>query len=759
MSIRGRLLLLTLLATLLPAVLVLARFLQERERSIEADTARLAFIAQRRSETIAEKIQGTAQLHLGLARASDLFTNDRDACSAFLAKVLEVNAQYTGILTVKPDGSLFCDSLRTGRQLDLRDRAYFKAALAGREEVILEPAFGRLTGSAVLQIAHPVRSDSGELLFVLLASLNLQPLIEADVLPVPGAQMLLFDDRGVILAKSRSDATADPVGAVGTSMAGSPLFEFVSPQQARASREIVDSGGKVGVWATADAPATRRAGLHVVAGAPRSALVATADRRLRHDSALLAAAALGIFLAVLAVAEFGIRRQVARITRMAQQLAAGDLSARIEPPLPAGELGALMGSLNQTAESLEHQRADIAELNERLRQSQRLEAIGQLTGGVAHDFNNLLTVVLGNAELLVEQYEDSTSREMASMIAAAALRGAELTQRLLAFARKQALDPKVVDLDQLVAGVDAMLRRTLGEHIEIKLIRGASLWPALVDQGQLENALLNLCVNARDAMPRGGRLTIETENALLDTEYADGQLDVAPGAYVLLAVSDTGEGIAPENLKRVFEPFFTTKETGKGTGLGLAMVYGFVKQSAGHVAIYSEPGQGTTVKIFLPRAAVAGEAPVVPAAEQPIGGGHESILLVEDDDGVRRQAHAQLRSLGYRVIEATDAPSALALIEQHEDLDLLFTDVVMPGGMNGRALADAAHLLRPGLRVLFTSGYTESAIVHHGRLDPGALLLSKPYRRGQLDRAVRDALASPPPMPPGRPNPLAKSTR
>jgi signal transduction histidine kinase/ActR/RegA family two-component response regulator len=740
MSLRTRLLLLTLLAAALPALLAFARFLQDRERAIEADTARLAFIAQRRAETIAEKIQGTAQLHYGLARARDLATDDRAACSAFLSAVREAYPQYTGILTIKPDGRLFCDSLRTGRELDLRDRAYFKAALAAREGVVLEPVFGRLTGVAVLQIAHPVRSEQGELLFVLLASLNLQKLMELEVLPVPGASLMLVDQKGTVLAKTRSVDTRDPPGS---SIAGSALFKFASQKGAAATSEIAGADGELGVWAVADAGVTSQAGLHVLAGAPKRVLVGPADQRFVQDIGFLAIAALGIFAAVWLVAEVGIRRQIARITHMAERLAAGDLSARIAPPLPRGELGALMAVLNQAAQSLEQQRVDIEQLNLRLHQSQRLEAIGQLTGGIAHDFNNLLTVVMGNAELLAEQSEaNSPQRMLVEMIGNAAQRGADLTQRLLAFARKQALDPKVVDLNQLVAGLDPMLRRTLGEHIEIELIRGAGLWPALVDQGQLENALLNLCLNARDAMLSGGRLTLETANARLDADYAERSAEVKPGQYVMLAVSDTGKGIAAQDLPRVFEPFFTTKDKGKGTGLGLAMVYGFVKQSAGHAAIYSEPGQGTTVKLYLPRA-VGDQAPAgtEEAVQNTAAGGTESILLVEDDEAVRRYACEQLRSFGYQVMEAADGPSALAIVAQRDDIDLLFTDVVMPGGMNGRALADAARQLRPGLRVLYTSGYTENAIVHHGRLDPGALLLSKPYRRSELDRAIRAALA------------------
>jgi signal transduction histidine kinase/ActR/RegA family two-component response regulator len=746
MSIRTRLLLLTLLATALPALLALARFLQDRDRAVEADTAVLAAFAQRRAETLHDRVQGTAQLLYGLARARDLPTDDRAACSAFLSEVRETYPQYTGILTIKPDGRLFCDSLRTGRELDLRDRGYFKAAQATHgARVVIEPAFGRLTGVAVLQIAHPVRSPQGELQFVLLASLNLQKLFDGDAPALPGASLVLFDRKGAVYARSHGpDALPDE----SASLAGSALHQFALRHAEAASGEMADPGGSTHVWALADGAALQEAGLRLAAGAPKSSLLATANRRFGEDLALLAGLALLLFVVVWFFAEIVLRRQIVRSTRMARQLAEGDLSARIEPPLPRGELGELMVRLNQAAESLQHQRDDIAKLNARLMQSQRLEAVGQLTGGVAHDFNNLLTVVLGNAELLAEQAEDgSDQRLLAEMIVSAAQRGAGLTQQLLAFARKQALSPKPLDVNQLIAQMDPLLRRTLGEHIEIELIRAAGLWQAMVDQGQLENALLNLCLNARDAMPKGGRLTVETANTVLDQAYADAHPEVKPGQYVMLAVSDTGQGIAPENLELVFQPFFTTKDKGKGTGLGLAMVYGFVKQSTGHINIYSEQGHGTAVKLYLPRALQASSgSPEVAERIMPTGG-QETILVVEDDEMVRRYACQQLRSLGYRVIDVDNGADALAVIERHDGVDLLFTDVVMPGGMNGRALADAARKLRPHLRVLYTSGYTENAIVHHGRLDPGVLLLAKPYRLVELARAIRSALSQVPQEP------------
>jgi PAS domain S-box-containing protein len=389
---------------------------------------------------------------------------------------------------------------------------------------------------------------------------------------------------------------------------------------------------------------------------------------------------------------------------------------------------------------------DISErklLEDRVRHLQRMDAIGQLTGGVAHDFNNLLTVMVGNAELLVESLEDrpelSTS---AKMIAQAGSKGAELTKRLLAFARRQPLEPRALNVSRVVTDMQSLLIRTLGEHIELEFVMGAGLWSAMADPSQLEDALLNLAINARDAMMSGGRLTIETGNVWFSSDYAREHPDLSPGQYVMIAVSDTGCGIPPENMKRLFEPFFTTKPRGQGTGLGLPMVFGFLKQSGGHMTVYSEPGQGTTVKMYLPRTTEQWVEPVAAEVESTRGGG-QTILLVEDDHLVREYARSQLLGLGYNVVCAEDGKRALDILRSDARCDLLFTDVVMPGGLSGRQLADQAKLLRPGLKVLYTSGYTENAIVHHGRLDPGVLLLNKPYRRVELAEKVWRALSEP----------------
>ncbi len=387
--------------------------------------------------------------------------------------------------------------------------------------------------------------------------------------------------------------------------------------------------------------------------------------------------------------------------------------------------------------------SSVKDAEAQLRQAQKMEAVGQLTGGVAHDFNNLLTVILANAETLSEELAGNKYLlTFAEMTRKAAMRGAELTNGLLAFARRQPLEPKAVDIKALVSGMDGLLRRTLGEEIEVELVHGAGLWQAVVDPALLESSVLNLALNARDAMPDGGKLTIETGNAHIDQTYSDAHDEVSPGQYVLLCVTDTGVGMGPEILARAFEPYFTTKEPGKGTGIGLAMAFGFVKQSNGHIKIYSEVGVGTTVKIYLPRAHAGEDADAAAAA---IGasstGGDETILLVEDNDLVREHAERLLKALGYTVLVADRGAAALEFLEREDvTVDLLFTDVVMPGGMSGKQLADRASVIRPDLKVLYTSGYTENAIVHHGRLDPGVKLLRKPYGKRDLAARIRSVL-------------------
>jgi len=380
-----------------------------------------------------------------------------------------------------------------------------------------------------------------------------------------------------------------------------------------------------------------------------------------------------------------------------------------------------------------------------LAQAQKMETVGQLTGGLAHDFNNLLSIVIGNIDMLVERVaRDAGSRELAESALSASLRGAELTRQLLGFSRRQTLQPKAIDVNGLVRAMTKLLQRTLGEQITIQLRTAPGLWAAHTDPAQLESALLNLAVNARDAMPKGGSLVIEAENASLDEDYARGHSEVRAGDYVMIAVTDTGSGMPPDVLARAFEPFFTTKEAGKGTGLGLSMVYGFAKQSSGHIKLYSEAGHGTTVKLYLPRSFEGVEAAAPAEAASGTRGGALTILVVEDNEDVRRTVVRQLKDLGYSVVTAQDGKSALDVLAGGAAVDLLFTDIVMPGKMTGFDLARAAQDKRPGLKVLFTSGFTEIRMQNSiGERNGKINLLSKPYRKNELARRISDVLGGP----------------
>lgn len=400
--------------------------------------------------------------------------------------------------------------------------------------------------------------------------------------------------------------------------------------------------------------------------------------------------------------------------------------------------------LNATLEKQVLERTEQLRVNEEaLRQSQKMEAIGQLTGGVAHDFNNLLQVIIGNLETIQRNLPDQLARlqRAARQAMNGAQRAAALTQRLLAFARRQPLDPKPIDVNVLVNGMSEMIHRTLGETVSVETVLGAGLWRVEADPNELEAAILNLAVNARDAMPNGGRLTLETGNTHIDEAYVATHRELVPGQYVVLSVSDTGTGMDARTIAQAFEPFFTTKPVGKGTGLGLSQVYGFVKQSGGHVKIYSELGQGTTVRLYLPRLTGA-NAPETQSEHPPYpeAAAEETILVLEDDDDVRTYSAEILRELGYNVVEAHDGPAALRALDQQPRVDLLFTDVVLPGGMTGAQVAAQARATRPSLKVLFTTGYARNAIIHHGRLDKGVQLITKPFSFDDLAAKVRDVL-------------------
>ena len=426
----------------------------------------------------------------------------------------------------------------------------------------------------------------------------------------------------------------------------------------------------------------------------------------------------------------------------AEYAGAIDRGSRLNDELEArvaertAELEAANQKLRDEAKSRERAEAQV-------RQMQKMEAVGQLTGGIAHDFNNMLAIIVGSLDMAKKYFERDPAKAARSVDHAmeGARRAAELTARLLAFSRQQPLDPKPVDVNKLVGSMSELLTRTLGGNIRMETVLAGGLWRMFADSPQLESAILNLCVNGRDAMADGGKITLETMNAHLDDSYAANHAEVRPGQYVAIAVSDTGTGMPADVISRAFDPFFTTKKPGQGTGLGLSQVYGFAKQSGGHVKIYSEVGQGTTVKLYLPRyVGEETEAKSAPSVDRPMTGStSEVVLVVEDEAGVRQMSVQMLRDLGYTVIHAGDAKQALAMLDSQPSFDLLFTDVVMPD-MNGRQLADLIKQQRPGLKVLYTTGYTRNAVIHNGMLDRDVSFLPKPFTIQQLATKVRQVL-------------------
>jgi signal transduction histidine kinase/DNA-binding response OmpR family regulator len=432
---------------------------------------------------------------------------------------------------------------------------------------------------------------------------------------------------------------------------------------------------------------------------------------------------------------------LAEVGDRSQALEASNKALQHEMSERQGAEDALRLLNNTLEERIVERTAELEKAHAQLRQSQKLEAVGQLTGGVAHDFNNVLQVITGNLQLMQMSFAGNPEVQRRLESAAfAADRGAKLSSQLLAFARRQPLQPVATNLTRILRGMDDLLRRALGESVQVETVVAGGLWTTLVDPHQLENVILNLAINARDAMKGEGKLTLELGNAMLDDNYVATEPEVSAGQYVMLAISDTGSGMSPEVMARAFEPFFTTKREGEGTGLGLSMAYGFVKQSHGHIRMYSEAGSGTTIKIYLPRS-MQPEVEVNNVRSEPVVGGAETVLVVEDDAIVQTTVVDMLSGLGYRVLKANDGQSALNILQSGIPVDLLFTDVVMPGPVRSVDLARQAKHLFPEIEVLFTSGYTQNAIVHGGRLDPGVELISKPYRREELARKVRQMFA------------------
>ena len=610
------------------------------------------------------------------------------------------------------------------RRSDGRDAFVRLIAAAIREEG------GRVTGGVVaaLDIDREKRAEARQLLFLSLAD-RLRQLSEAREIVAATVEFLgrhlsvsrvgfgevSADGETVSYEKDYADGVAHLIGTF-------PLVAFGEKNVADLKRGLTTTYADV----TAD-PRTRDADFAAIETRSAMAVPLIRDGRLR---------------AALYLNHRHVREWTPDEVTLVEEVA-----ARTWDALERARAEAQLRELNETLERRVKERtAELEQAQEALRQAQKMEAVGQLTGGIAHDFNNMLAVVIGSLDLLGRRIGTADPRAKRYVDAATdgARRAALLTQRLLAFSRQQPLKPEPIDVNRLVAGMSDLIRGSMGSDVRLETVLAAGIWRAHADPNQLENVILNLAVNARDAMPDGGRLTIETQNAHLDDRYVTAHLGVSAGQYVLIAVTDTGAGMLAEVIAKAFDPFFTTKEVGKGTGLGLSQVYGFVKQSDGHVKIYSEPGQGTTIKIYLPRLNGAGAetSEDETASDMPLGERQEVVLVVEDEPAVRQFSVDALTELGYRVLEADGATTALRLLEFHPEIALMFTDIVMPD-INGAKLAVEARQRRPNLKVLFTTGYTRNAVVHNGVLDPGVELIGKPFTIEELAAKVRNVLDTP----------------
>ncbi len=733
----------------------------ERTRTSVLETARRTALAVDRNIGSMLGAMQVLATSANLARG-DLEAFHRQAVEA--SGVLGVNISLRGL----DSQQLVNARLPWGTPLPMgSDPGTDRIVIEQRTIAVSDLIVGRVAREPIVVISLPVLRN-GQVSYLLSASIDserLSQILREQGVPVDWV-VAAVDRRNVILA--RNVETERFVGQTAT------------------SDLIQNTQGREGVWS-----GTSRDGKDVIAGYARSRI---ADWRIAVGGPvtsvrapiafslqyLLMIGIVGVAASILLAMWLSrlVSQPLARLADGSQRLARGEIlpfggsrvreiasleqslsdaaRAIVERERERDRAAAELQTLNQTLEArvaertaelstanvaLREEMAGRARSEAQLRQLQKMEAVGQLTGGIAHDFNNMLAVIISSLNLLQRRIAkgDTNVGRFADAALDGAQRAASLTQRLLAFSRQQALSPAVTDVNRLVGTMSELLSRTLGETIRLETVLAGGLWKAHIDPSQLESAILNLAVNARDAMPEGGRLTIETANAYLDDTYAASHGEVTPGQYVLIAVTDTGSGMDADVLAKAFEPFFTTKPVGRGTGLGLSQVYGFVKQSGGHIKIYSEPGHGTTMKLYLPRHAAEGEAATLPALPAGTSTGTETVLVVEDDARVRQMTIEALTDLGYTVLEADGAARALTLIETQPGIALLFTDIVMPE-VNGRKLADAALKLRPDLKVLFTTGYTRNAVVHNGVLDHGVQLLGKPFTIQQLAAKVRHVL-------------------
>lgn len=718
-------------AAVLPAISVLVWQTFERRRhdmaELQETTLHLARLAAQAQE---RRVEGARQLLIALSRGSELRSRDPGACTQYVrALVAEYGGLYTEIGWADLTGQVRCHARLGPELLSIADRPYFQRVKSSSTFAVGELIRGRLSGAPVLPLAYPMRNEQGGLAGVAFANIDLRVLSQTlgAEAQYTDAAVSVFDLQGAVLARSVDSeewigrrATAEQMQLIAA------RGEFVT--NAAGPDNVLRVSAVTPVRNAARQPV-----LFVSVGIPRAPLVAVFNSRLRMDLLTFALLGVGILGAALAGAEAWIRRPIARLHDATRMLAEGKLDTRTQFVSGVHELETLERGFNRMAEQLE--RRDL-----HLRQGQRLEAVGQLAGGIAHDFNNLLTVIVGYAECLADSVpSDSPAAADLSELRAAADRAARLTQQLLAFSRRQRLQPKPVNLNDIILQMDAMMTRTLGDHIRLVTVSGDGLGIVSADPAQIEQVLLNLVINARDAMPSGGTITIETSNVEMASDLVRDTTELAslePGSYVRLSITDTGSGMDAATRARIFEPFFSTKGL-SGTGLGLATVYGIVKQSGGAVLCDSELGRGTRFSVYLPTTQDVADAVRPPVAHAPARGRGEHILCVEDQDSVRNFVRQVLEHEGYHPLTTADPREALAWIQGGARVDLLISDVQLPG-MSGPTLYRHVVEIRPGLRALFVSGFVDEC----SELPRGAraAFLQKPFTRSTLLGMVRSLI-------------------
>jgi signal transduction histidine kinase len=740
---------------LLPGIVLQALFQisldRQRERDARAEMERLAVATNGELKQIIDSARATL---VAITSSNSVRALDRAACGAFLGR-LETALDGDTIAVFDRTGVSVCLSSPSPSPINVSDRSWFKKALDG-EIYLGEYQLGRVTKKRQLPLSAPIRNDAGEVVGAASLAIDLNRLasIFAGRASTAGGTVLIADRNGTILVRE-----PDNDKYVGTKLGLEYVWLLKEDHIGTAVLTGIDGVRRVLGYVP---PILEPKGVYIGVGLEEKLLFHGVRTLSWIGWAVIALGSLTALLLALAGGVYTVDRPIRKLLGAVTRYAGGDREARAALAHGAPELRTLGAEFDRMAEALKAREENLQALNatlERrvesevdqrmqaesaLRQSQKMEAIGQLTGGIAHDFNNLLHVMLSSLDLIKQHLTERPPRIDLGRLLDAAVRNAEraitLTQQLLAFSRRQPLAPRILDINRWVSGMSQILRRTLGEGIKLETVLAGGLWPVSADPNQLESAILNLAINARDAMPSGGKLTIETANAALDEDYARLHGDIGAGQYAMIAVTDTGAGMAPDVVAKAFDPFFTTKGVGKGTGLGLSQVYGYIKQSGGHVKIYSELGEGTTVRLYLPRAAETPASEPDPAGAEPQGGTGELILLVEDNEDVRAATVTMLKRLNYAVIEAATGDAALRLLAAAPKADLLFTDVGLPGSLNGRQLADRARERDPGLKLLFTTGYARNAIIHEGRLDPGVELLTKPFSSAALAAKLRRVL-------------------